>query len=291
MRPVNLLPEGSAPRSGGISLPGGDNALGYVALGVLAAVLVAVLATVHFSNQIGEKQDEVAALQATEAEAKARAASLAQFTNFQTVRDSRQQTITALAESRFDWERVMRELSLVLPSRVWLTNLTGSVAPDITVENAADSSLRASVPGPALSLTGCARSQRDVARLISALEDLDGVTRVTVGESNKPDSAVTGSAAAEEDEANTSEDCRTRDFVTQFEAVAAFDAVAVPEGAEPTVATQPATTAPPATEQTTTTASAEVPTEAATDPAAEGGAQAGDQTGEALSQLGGGKQR
>lgn len=292
MRPVNLLPESSAPRSR-LSLPGGGNAIGYAIVGALVAVLIGVLAMVHFSNQIGEKQDEVAALEATEAEMQARAASLAQFTNFQMVREAREQTITALAESRFDWERVMHELSLVLPERVWLTNLTGTVSPDVTVEKAATATVRAAAPGPALQLVGCARSHRDVARLISALEDIDGVTRVTVEDSAKPDSALSDLGGAEDDSANTAEDCRTRDFVTQFHAVAAFDSVSVPEGAEPIAPTPAPTAAPtaaPAAEQTTTTASTEPPAEGAAAPAGEGGTPV-DETGETLSQLGGGKQR
>ena len=293
MRPVNLLPEGAKTRSGsGARLPGGDNALGYGLIGLLVVVLLGVFAMVHFSNQVGEKQDEVAQLQATEAEARARAASLAQFTSFQNVREARLQTITALAESRFDWERVMRELAIVLPNRVWLTNLTGTVSPDVTVENAASVTARATVPGPALQLAGCARSQRDVARLIAALEDLDGVTRVTVEDSAKPDGEVTSSAA--EDEANTSEDCRTRDFVTQFHAVAAFDAVSVPDGAEPTApVTPPATTSTTTTETTTTTASSEAPDSGAEPEATEQESVQGaeDEGGKALELLGEGKQR
>ena len=31
--------------------------------------------------------------------------------------------MTSLADSRFDWERVMRELALILPGDVWLTSL------------------------------------------------------------------------------------------------------------------------------------------------------------------------
>lgn len=264
MRPVNLLPEGAAARAG--SGVGSENRLGYAIVGLLVVVLVAVFAMVHFSNQVGEKQDEIAKLEATEAETQARAASLTQFTNFQLVREERQATITALAESRFDWERVMRELSIVLPERVWLTNLTGTVDPAVAVDNAAASTLRASVPGPALQLVGCARSQRDVARLISSLEDMDGVTRVTIEDSIKPDTAITAGAEAE---ANTAEDCRTRDFVTQFHAVAAFDAVSVPEGAAPVVPTTPqATPAAAPAETTTTTASTETPS-AAGEPASE----------------------
>jgi Tfp pilus assembly protein PilN len=288
MRPVNLLPEGSSSRSGGRAgggLPAIENKFGLLVLGGLVAVLLGVIAMVHFSNQVGEKQDEIAGLEATEAEARARAASLAQFTSFQTVREARQETITSLAESRFDWERVMRELSIVLPERVWLTNLTGTASPEVSVEKAAATTLRAAVPGPALAIVGCARSQRDVARLIAAVENLDGVTRVTVEDSAKPDGEI--AADSEAAEVNSAEDCRTRNFVPQFHLVAAFDAIAVPEGADPaSPVTPPATAAPAGTttpSPTTTTASTEAgqPTEQAEVAEAEG------ESGEALELLGG----
>lgn len=290
MRPVNLLPEGAAARAGS-GLPGGENKLGFIVVGLLVVVLLGVVAMVHFSNQVGEKQDEIAQLQATEAETEARAASLAQFTSFQSVRESRLQTITALAESRFDWERVMRELAIVIPERVWLTNLTGTVSPEVAVDNAASTTLRASVPGPALQLAGCARSQRDVARLIASLEDLDGVTRVTVEDSAKPDGEVTASTSA--GGPNTSEDCRTREFITQFHAVAAFDAVSVPEGAAPVTPTTPPVTTSATTTETTTTASTEAPGAESADPVSEqeGAAAASDESGKALELLGEGKQR
>lgn len=290
MRPVNLLPEGAAARAGS-GLPGGEKKLGFVVIGLLVVVLVGVVAMVHFSNQVGEKQDEIAQLQAIEAETEARAASLTQFTSFETVREARLQTITALAESRFDWERVMRELAIVIPERVWLTNLTGTVAPEVAVDNSASTTLRASVPGPALQLAGCARSQRDVARLIASLEDLDGVTRVTVEDSAKPDGEVTASAT--QSETNTSEDCRTRAFITQFHAVAAFDAVSVPEGAAPVTPAAPVTTSATTTTETTTTASTDAPGAESAQPASEQEevAAAGDESGKALELIGQGKQR
>ena len=50
--------------------------------------------------------------------------------------------------------------------------------------------LRATVDGPALELVGCARSQRDVAAMISAIGDIDGVTRVLAEKSEKPNTDV-----------------------------------------------------------------------------------------------------
>ena len=95
------------------------------------------------------------------------------------MRESRAATIDSLAKSRFDWERVIRELSLVIPKEVWLSNLTGTVAPEVQLDDAPAIGLRTSIPGPALEIVGCARSQPAIASMIAALHDIDGVTRVT----------------------------------------------------------------------------------------------------------------
>ena len=83
----------------------------------------------------------------------------------------------------------MRELALILPGDVWLTNLTGTARPDVSVDGGASISLRDSVPGPALEMIGCASGQEAVAGFVQALKDIDGVTRVGV------QSSALGSAA------------------------------------------------------------------------------------------------
>ena len=127
----------------------------------------------------------------------------------------------------------------MLPKDVWLTNLTGTVAPGIEVDDAANIPLRASVPGPALELIGCGRSQRDVARLVAALEDIDGVTRVTAQESIKPGSDT---AAASTDSESATDECRTRSTIPKFKLVASFDEVVPATGRAP--APDPAAPAP-----------------------------------------------
>lgn len=226
MRPVNLIP---LDERRGDSAPSRTGALSYIVVGVLAFAFLAVTVTAMLGKSISDKEAEVATLEEREAEAAARAQSLAPFAQFQQIKDARVQTVNALAASRFDWERVMRELSKVLPSHVWLTGLTGTVSPEVDVEKASKVGLRAEVPGPALELVGCARSQRDVARLIASIGDIDGITRVTAAKSEKPASETTASGGEQK---GTSE-CRTRNFITRFELVAAFDAVEVPEGAIP----------------------------------------------------------
>ena len=106
-----------------------------------------------------------------------------------------------------------------------------------------DGGLRESIPGPALVLTGCGRSHDDVARLVAAMKDIDGVTRVTASDSAKPDTAVAAGAAG------SSDNCQTRSSIPQFHLVAAFDEVVVP-AADGTVP-------PPAPETTTDTSTSD----------------------------------
>lgn len=261
MRPVNLIPPEDRR---GESAPTRAGGLAYLVVGVLSVILAAVIATSLFSKRVDDRTGEAAALEAEAQETEARASSLAGFVTFQQIHDARVATVDSLARSRFDWERVMRELAIVMPRHIWLTNLTGTVAPDVQVESAAGVQLRSSVPGPAIELVGCGRSHRDVARLIAALEDIDGVTRVTANRSEKQDTAST--STEESGENSTTDECRTRMSIPKFEVVAAFDAVsAVPsapsDGTTPAPAVPPTETAP--TSETATgeaeTASTETP--------------------------------
>jgi Tfp pilus assembly protein PilN len=222
MRPVNLIPveerrgDGAALRTGPVA---------YLVIGALVAVLGAVTALVLTGNSISDRKDEIAKLRVEQQVAEQEAARLAPYADFRNVRLQRAATVTSLADSRFDWERVMRELALVLPADVWLINLTGTVRPDVQVSDSANVQTRSLVAGPALALVGCAADQDSVAGFISALEDIDGVTRVGLFNSKQPErSAAGGSGGA----STSQEDCRTRDFITRFEIVAAFDAVATP---------------------------------------------------------------
>lgn len=234
MRPVNLIPP---EERRGDSAPSRTGALSYIVVGALAFAFLAVTVTALLGKSVSDKEAEVATLEEREAEAAARAQSLAPFAQFQQIKDARVETVNALAASRFDWERVMRELSKVLPAHVWLTGLTGTVSPDVDVEKASKVNLRADVSGPALELVGCARSQRDVARLIASIGDIDGITRVTAAKSEKPASETAGGGGGDK----ATSECRTRSFIARFELVAAFDAVEVPEGAVPPAPAEEAT--------------------------------------------------
>lgn len=230
MRPVNLIPREDRR---GDQAPLRTGALVYLVVGAFVAVLIGVTSLVLVGNTIDERKVELSQLKKEDAEAVAEAQRLAPYVQFQRFSEQRVLTVTSLADSRFDWERVMRELALILPSDVWLVKLEGSAAPG--AGGGEGGGLRASIPGPALQLEGCAKGQEGVAEFVTALKDIDGVTRVAVESSELPDKK-TGAGAAE----GQSDDCRTRNYIAKFEIAVAFDAAPV-AAAEAIAETAPST--------------------------------------------------
>ena len=176
MRPINLIP---LEQRHGQQAPLRSGPLAYILVGALAIALLAVAALVLTSNQIADRESEVARLTQEDAAAATRATRLATYTQFRTLGEQRVATVQSLADSRFDWERVMRELALILPSNVWLTDLTaGAAGASGSSEGGADSALAGASAGPSLQMNGCAEDQVAVAGFVTALKDIDGVTRV-----------------------------------------------------------------------------------------------------------------
>lgn len=210
MRPVNLIPPDMRR---GDSAPLRTGPLAYIVLGALALALVGVTMLVLTSNEVAEKKDELVALRSEDAAAKARAEELAPYAQFQAMSRQRVETVASLADSRFDWPRVMRELALVLPDDVLLTNLSAGSA-------GGEGEGMSGVLGPSLELSGCTSGQDAVARFVTALKDIDGVTRV----------GLQSSAVGEGD--GSGEGCSAGGFDAQFQLVVAFDAAPVPVAAE-----------------------------------------------------------
>jgi len=241
MRPVNLIPR---EERRGAQAPMRTGPLPYLMVGALALALVGVALLVLAGNQVSERKAEVAQLKQEDAVAAARAEELSGYIQFQTLQQQREMTIGSLADSRFDWERVMRELSLVLPDDAWLVNVTASASPNSAVGEGGggSASLRGSAAGPALELQGCAKGQEAVAGFVTALKDIDGVTRVGVESSNLGEEESSASAAGSGEAAaeGGNSDCQTREFIAQFSLLVAFDAAPVPVTSAPTEPVAPA---------------------------------------------------
>jgi Tfp pilus assembly protein PilN len=216
VRPVNLIPPDLRR---GDSAPLRTGPFAYIVVGALALALVGVTLLVLASNEVGEKKDELMTLRREDAAAKARAEKLAPYAQFQAMSQQRAETVTSLANSRFDWPRVMRELALILPDDVLLTNLNagaGAAAGEEAGEGLGGTQ------GPTLDLTGCTTSQDAIARFVTALKDIDGVTRV----------GLQSSAVGEGASADASGACEKAGFNANYQLVVAFDAAPLPVAAE-----------------------------------------------------------
>jgi Tfp pilus assembly protein PilN len=247
MRPVNLIPP---EERRGEKAPMRTGPLAYVVVAVLAVALLALVVTVLSNNQIADRKSEKANLQSQVDQAQAEAKRLQSFADFASMQQARETTVTSLAESRFDWQRVLRELSIVIPSDVWLTDLTAKVSPEAGTADSSSSSSSSSsstgttnIAGPSLDIKGCASGHDAVAEFIAALQDVDGVTRVSVLSSDRPDpsSAGTagGSSAASADSSSVGGTCSARNFISTFEVIAAFDAVPTAAAGQTAAPTSP----------------------------------------------------
>ena len=248
MRPINLIPPESRR---GASAPMRTGPLPYLLVGALVLVLAGVALLVLAGNTVSDREAEVARLHREDGRAAAKAQRLIAFTQFSQMQQARTETITSLADSRFDWERVVRELSLVLPADVWLTELNASASG--AEGSGGNSGLRGEIAGPAMELEGCTVGQESVARFVNALKDIDGVTRVAVGSSELLAKAE-GEASSEGEESEGGSECRTRKYIAKFNIVVAFDAAPVPitaegEGEATATATETAETTSTETEE------------------------------------------
>jgi Tfp pilus assembly protein PilN len=250
MRPVDLIP---VEERHGQHAPLRTGPVAYILLGALVLALAGVTALVLTGNQISDRKSEVAQLKSEDAAAAAEAKRLVAYSQFQALHEQRVATISSLADSRFDWERVLRELSLILPHDVWLTTMSASASSDAGSAggSSAGGAMRSTISGPALEIIGCAAGQEAVAGFVTALKDIDGVTRVGVESSELADQEEgAGSSGESAESGGGSGDCRTRQFIAQFKLTVAFDAAPVPvtgEGAE----------APPTPTETAQTTSSE----------------------------------
>ncbi len=149
-------------------------------------------------NTIAERTAKVATLRAQANQAQQEAARLAPYTQFAQLAQTRAETVREIAATRFDWHAALADLSRVVPANTSLVTLFGSVAPGASVAGSSGggdtAALRADIASPAFEMSGCTGTQDDVASLMSRLRLINGVTRVTLADSTKPDSAGAGAS-------------------------------------------------------------------------------------------------
>jgi Tfp pilus assembly protein PilN len=269
MRAVNLIPEGERKGAGGAAGKSGGAA--YVLIGALALLVVMAAAYALSGKSINDKKAELARVSQQADAAQVRADQLAAYTRFTDLRTKRVQTVSQLAASRFDWAHALHEVSRVIPTNAWLTQLVGTVTPGVNVGSGSGAgSLRGALPVPAIEIVGCTTSQSSVAKVLARLRLIDGVKRVTLADSEKADTDGAASGGSTGGGQGSSSDCRAgSSHFPLFTAVVFFDAPASPAvattgtgGGTATTASAPAGsggTAPASSSATTTTPTSTTP--------------------------------
>jgi Tfp pilus assembly protein PilN len=185
VRAVNLIPADHARKRRSVGT--------FAQLAVVSPIVVAAaLAGGYFvtKSQVEDRrgtlrvlQDELARLPKPAAESPANAALAAQ-------RDQRVRALAAALQGRIAWDRILREVSSVLPEDIWLTTLQANTTPiapapapaapvagsdTTTSESTTTTTTPAPAPatpasGTALVLNGYTYSQEGVARFMSRLQ-------------------------------------------------------------------------------------------------------------------------
>jgi Tfp pilus assembly protein PilN len=207
MKAVNLIPDDQ--RGGASAGAGRSGGAAYVVLGMVGVLAVFALLYGLASHQISSRHSQVASLDARTQQAQARAAQLAPYTSFAAMREQRVQAVYQLVDSRFDWAHAFHELGRVLPPKVSLTSVDGTVgstsgstatgasASTGAASAAANSTVTSATPPgsvPTFTIAGCATSQAEVALMLDRLRLIDGVSEVSLQSSTK--SGPTGSASS-----------------------------------------------------------------------------------------------
>jgi Tfp pilus assembly protein PilN len=146
-----------------------------------------VLLYVTTTNGINDAKDKTAKAQAEQQAAQARIGQLQAYGDFASLKASRESAVKGVAQVRFDYERLMREIALVLPHNSYLTTFT-------TGGGGAAAAPSATASGPSLNLAGCAPSHPGVATVIVRLRKLHNVVGVDLATSTK--AATTGTATS-----------------------------------------------------------------------------------------------
>lgn len=171
MKAVNLLPREFDQGKSGPSKP--------VLIGCAGAVVATVVLAGGYmqgSSALGKQNAALADVQARLAAVPQPIQQPATVTGLPAERLARVTALSSALSTRVAWDRVLREVSLVLPDDVWLSSLNGAIptAPGVS-------------PGQGLHISGFTYSQASVARLLARLTVIPDVEHVALNSSSQTD--------------------------------------------------------------------------------------------------------
>jgi Tfp pilus assembly protein PilN len=186
VRAVNLLPGDQADQGRKVPpLP--------VLAGCVGTVLISALLAVMFlsaSAGVAKKQHALDQIQAEYAAIPAPAPALPVVAELPQQRQTRVTALAAVLGQRVAWDRLLREVSQVVPSDVWLVTMN-ALAPSLSGAAAA----AGATPSPSFIVTGCTYSQDSVARFLARLSVVPDLTAMTLGKSESSGDGAGGASA------------------------------------------------------------------------------------------------
>jgi Tfp pilus assembly protein PilN len=174
MRAVNLLPREDA--SEGRRLPAPP-----ILTACVGAVVVTALLAVLFlsgSGKVAEQQRALDDAQATYNALPEPAAPSAAETQLPQLRQTRVTALASALGQRVVWDRLLRQVSQIVPTDVWLVSLNAQAPSTVDPTAAAGSTSQT------FSITGCTYSQESVARFLARLDVVPELDAVTLGRSD-----------------------------------------------------------------------------------------------------------
>jgi Tfp pilus assembly protein PilN len=176
MQAVNLLPRDDPNRRTKTNVP--------VVVGVAGAVLSTALLGMMFMSASGAVHDRQQQLDTLRAELAVVPPPVQQSSAQAGLADEQKARVAAVAiamSGRVAWDRVLREVTLVLPEDVWLLSLAG-ISP-VSSGGAAASASTSGVP-TGFTLDGYTYSQDGVARVLSRLMVVPDLSNVQLSSSS-----------------------------------------------------------------------------------------------------------
>jgi Tfp pilus assembly protein PilN len=98
-----------------------------IALGFLVVLFLLVIVFVYEGMKLSDTQDQLAAQQADNAALQTQINSLQRFADLQTELNTKEQLVTELESNEVLWSGVLHDLSMVMPSDVFLTSFNGQI--------------------------------------------------------------------------------------------------------------------------------------------------------------------
>ena len=175
MRAVNLLPRDDSRRQR--RQPGAVMLTGVLGSVLVTAVVAGVFLTT--SSTVSERQSDLDGLRAELAAIPPPPPAPADSSTLEAEKSQRVALLGKALGSRVAWDRVLREISLVLPEDIWLESLAAN-APDPTFVPTPGAT---EPPKGQFTITGYSYSHDGVARLLARLSVLPQLERPTLGSS------------------------------------------------------------------------------------------------------------